>query len=148
MITYRKGDATRFETNIVVAHICNNVGVWGGGFVIAVTRKLGPVPERIFRTAPEATQLGHLQLVALRDREDNFWVANMIAQNGVSYPGDKIEYAALDKCLKELAEFCYKEGCSVQMPRIGCGLAGSSWDKILPYIEKHFTKVHVTVFDL
>lgn len=148
MITYLKGDATKFETNTVVAHICNNVGVWGGGFVIEVTRKLSLAPERIFRTAPESTTLGHLQLVALGDKDDNFWVANMIAQNGVFYHGDKVNYEALDKCLKNLAKFCIKKGCSVQMPRIGCGLAGSKWSKILPYIEKHFTNVNVTVFDL
>lgn len=40
MINYLKGDATNPEIsgNKIIAHICNDVGGWGKGFVVAVSK--------------------------------------------------------------------------------------------------------------
>ncbi|WP_253732040.1 hypothetical protein [Listeria monocytogenes] len=40
-ITYLKGDATNpmAKGNKIIAHICNDVGGWGKGFVLAISRK-------------------------------------------------------------------------------------------------------------
>ncbi|THA79646.1 hypothetical protein E6R60_03350 [Streptomyces sp. A0642] len=42
-----------------------------------------------------------------------------------------------------------KLGASVHMPRIGCGLAGGTWSRIEPLIEKRLTGrgIPVTVYD-
>lgn len=41
-INYIKGDATQpiGENNKIIAHICNNEGKWGVGFVLAVSKKM------------------------------------------------------------------------------------------------------------
>lgn len=41
MINYLKGDATNPEIsgNKIIAHICNDVGGWGKGFVVAVSKR-------------------------------------------------------------------------------------------------------------
>jgi hypothetical protein len=37
----------------VIAYICNDLGGWGKGFVLAISRKW-PQPERDYRDWPEA----------------------------------------------------------------------------------------------
>ena len=40
-IQYRTGDATRPEGDgpKIIAHICNDVGAWGKGFVLALSKR-------------------------------------------------------------------------------------------------------------
>lgn len=146
-ITYLKGNALEPTDNVIVAHICNNVRVWGGGFVLAVDRNVGLEPKSAYFDGRRT--LGELQLVAIEDKGvENFWVANMIAQNNTRGLHDKIDYDALETCIHELGFEALSKGCEVHMPRIGCGLAGSTWQKILPYVQKLADVVPVTVFDL
>lgn len=151
-LTFRKGNAAEPLPNVCIAHICNDIGVWGGGFVIAVTKNVGELPcavykEKIARIrARKKSPLGDLQLVAIPDVV-NGYVANMVAQRGVVYPGDKIDYEALRKCILELGKFCKEHALTVHMPRIGCGLAGSDWQKISPYVELLSNYCPVVVFD-
>lgn len=144
MIHYTKGDATLHSPNTIVAHICNNVRVWGGGFVIAITRALGPKAEHTYRRRADSIVLGTLQLVAI---QSDFHVANMVAQKGVTDRGDKIDYDALRRCLKKLKNAALKHGSKIHMPRIGCGLAGSSWDKIEPLLQEIAGEVEIYVHD-
>lgn len=49
-ITYLVGDATRPEVggNKIIAHICNDAGGWGKGFVLALSQ-VSPIPESSYR---------------------------------------------------------------------------------------------------
>jgi len=49
-ITYLKGDATQPQTkgNKIIAHICNDLGGWGKGFVLAISNRW-PEPEAEYR---------------------------------------------------------------------------------------------------
>jgi hypothetical protein len=49
-IVYTVGDATKPEGKgrKIIAHVCNDTGAWGRGFVLALS-KLSPTPERAFR---------------------------------------------------------------------------------------------------
>ncbi|MBV9509840.1 MAG: Appr-1-p processing protein, partial [Caulobacteraceae bacterium] len=49
-ITYLKGDATQptGKGNKIIAHICNDLGGWGKGFVLALSKRW-PQPEAAFR---------------------------------------------------------------------------------------------------
>lgn len=60
-----------------------------------------------------------------------------------------IRYDALAQCLSKLAGQL-EAGTAVHMPRIGCGLAGGSWDQIEPLLEEHLAAVgfDVRVYDL
>jgi O-acetyl-ADP-ribose deacetylase (regulator of RNase III) len=61
-----------------------------------------------------------------------------------------ILYEAVREALAELARFARSEGASVHMPRIGCGLAGGTWDRIEPLICQTLvaTGVETVVYDL
>jgi len=49
-IVYAVGDATKPEGTgrKIIAHVCNDIGAWGRGFVLALS-KVSPAPERAFR---------------------------------------------------------------------------------------------------
>jgi len=154
-IRYTQGDATspQAEGAKVIAHVCNDLGRWGKGFVLAVSARW-PEPEKAYRAWYRERARNDFGLGAVRyvQVEGDVWVANMVAQRGVR-PGRKngppIRYEALDRCLAALGEKAGELGVTVHMPRIGCGLAGGEWHRIEPMILRHLTAkgLHVTVYD-
>ncbi|MEU6441600.1 macro domain-containing protein [Streptomyces sp. NPDC047046] len=154
-IQYVRGDATapRGEGPRIIAHVCNDRGGWGKGFVLALTRRW-PEPERAYRAwhrerASRDFALGALQLVQV---EHAVWVANMIGQHGTGRGGKgvPVRYEAIDGALDRLAPEALRLGASIHMPRIGCGLGGGRWDRVEPLIRARLTErgVRVTVYDL
>lgn len=151
MIHYIKGDATSpiGKGNKIIAHICNDHGGWGAGFVLALSKKWS-APEIAYRSLGFNIELGRVQYVKLG--EENIVVANMIAQHDFVSKNNPVavRYDALEKCLNDVAEKAKSENASVHMPRIGCGLAGGKWKKIEEIIDKTLIAngVDVYVYDL
>ena len=153
-INYIKGDATCPQARGVkiICHICNDIGGWGKGFVLAVSRRWD-APEAEYRTWYASGRDGGFALGAVQfvQVEPYIWVANMIAQRGVKSgsSGPPIRYEAVAACLLQVAAKAKELGASVHMPRIGCGLAGGNWTKIEPLIAEHLVKdgAAVTVYD-
>jgi O-acetyl-ADP-ribose deacetylase (regulator of RNase III) len=150
-IRYITGDATHpIGTGTkIIAHICNDVGAWGAGFVLALSKRWEE-PERQYRRWFEEVrpfELGLCQLVPI-DRE--IAVCNMIAQHGVgfTYGSPPIRYPALRECLRTLSQAAKVMPASIHMPRIGCGLAGGNWEIIEPIINETLLDISVTVYDL
>ena len=154
-INYVKGDATSpLGTGPrVLVHVCNDLGAWGKGFVVAVSKKW-PAPEQSYRDWHKQGddvpfELGQVQFVEV---EPSLWVANLIGQHGIRRSGrvPPIRYDAVREGLQRVAEFALAHGATVHMPRIGCGLAGGSWNSIVPIIEEELTGkgLDVTVYDL
>ena len=154
-ISYLQGDATTPVQGgpVVIVHVCNDMGKWGKGFVVAVSKRWSE-PERTYRSAfanPPFPQLGDVQFVSVTD---SITVANLIGQHGVRSPCAKtpppIRYPAIREGLKKVVSFACKQGASVAMPRIGCGLAGGNWEAIEPIIEETLGTggIPVSVYDL
>ena len=138
-ITYLKGDATASSAKgtKIIAHICNDIGGWGKGFVLAVSKRWSE-PEMQYRDwyrSKEGFALGKLQIIQV---EPYIFVANMIAQRGIKTgsKGVPIRYEAVERCLSSLSDKAKELNASVHMPRIGCGLAGGKWENIEPIIER------------
>lgn len=150
VLDYVIGDATQplHEGPKVICHVCNDIGAWGRGFVLALSRRW-PEPEAAYRAWDRAGELGAVQLVQV---EPEAWVANMIGQHGIraTKDGPPIRYDALERCLATVAVEAGRLGASVHLPRIGAGLAGGSWDRIEPLILRQLTErgVSVTVYEL
>jgi O-acetyl-ADP-ribose deacetylase (regulator of RNase III) len=153
-ISYRHGDATAPSEGgaIVIVHVCNDVGKWGKGFVLAISKRWSE-PERVYRAAfakPPFPQLGDVQFVPVTD---NITVANLIGQYGVRSPRSKapppIRYPAIREGLEKVATYAREHGASVAMPRIGCGLAGGNWEEIEPIIAETLGawSIPVSVYD-
>ncbi len=156
-IAYVRGDATRpggIGPRIIV-HICNDVGGWGRGFVLAVSQRW-PEPERQYRAwfrqgmaATPPFALGQVQFVPV---EQELWVANLLGQHGVGQTDGHppIRYEAVREGLSRVARFAQEKGAAVHMPRIGTGLAGGTWREMSRIIEEELSdrNIPVTVYDL
>lgn len=154
---YVIGDATQPEGDgtKIIAHICNDIGLWGAGFVMAISNRwLKPEQEYKAWAKGNGTQfkLGETQIVKI---ETDLYVANMIAQRGIRNDLNLVplDLDALSDCLWELAHFVseleYKGiKTSVHMPRIGCGLAGGNWSDVAKCIDRFSISDITTVYDL
>ncbi|WP_037673365.1 macro domain-containing protein [Streptomyces griseus] len=153
-ITYVKGDAGAPSVKgvKVIAHVCNDIGGWGKGFVVALSRRW-PQSEEAYRAWHRARAsndfgLGALQMIQV---ERDVWVANMIGQRGIrtGSKGVPVRYEAIDTALTRLADEALALDASVHMPRIGCGLAGGKWSHVEPLITERLVRrgVAVTVYD-
>ncbi|MET9124268.1 macro domain-containing protein [Streptomyces sp. NPDC004528] len=153
-ITYVRGDATVPSVDGVrlIAHVCNDIGGWGRGFVLALSRRW-PEPEKAYRAwyrdrAHNDFGLGAAQFVQV---EPSLWVANLIGQRGVRSGGRgvPVRYEAIDAALGRLADRAAGLDASVHMPRIGCGLAGGTWARVEPLVTGRLVArgIAVTVYD-
>lgn len=149
-----QGDATSPQAKgpKIIAHVCNDIGGWGSGFVVAVSKRWKE-PERDFRDwhrhrASNDFALGAVRLVQVRP---DLWVANMIGQRGIrtGSKGPPIRYQAIERCLEKLADHALERAASVHLPKIGSGLAGGSWTKVEPLILRTLCArdIDVTVYD-
>lgn len=157
MIQYLAGDATKPQCGgkKIIAHVCNDIGAWGRGFVLALTQE-HPLAESEYRSWYQENPpwdkkhfaLGEVQLVQTKD---DVWVANMIGQRGIMTKDGvpPIRYDSLRSCLQEVAIDAARLGATVHMPRIGCGLAGGLWSKVEPIIEETLCArgIPVTIYD-
>lgn len=160
-INYINGDATYpiGEGNKIIVHICNDVGGWGAGFVVALSKKWDK-PEKRYREwyhlnvnidnsyESNKFELGNIQEVAV---EKDIKVINMIAQHqcwwSIDEHGNKIppiRYEALRKCLEKVYEIAKRDNASVHMPRIGSGLAGGDWEIIEDIINETLVNKNIT----
>jgi O-acetyl-ADP-ribose deacetylase (regulator of RNase III) len=154
-INYIRGDATAPSGDgpMIIAHICNDVGGWGRGFVLALSQRWQE-PEVAYRQwyrsrSSNDFDLGATQLVAV---EPDLWVANIIGQHDIrAIDGEPpVRYWAMEAGLAALADEADAMGASVHMPRIGCGLAGGEWPTVEAIIERTLSAagVAVVVYDL
>ncbi|WP_129266742.1 macro domain-containing protein [Streptomyces sp. M3] len=153
-ITCVRGDATSPQGKGVklIVHVCNDLGGWGKGFVLAVFRRW-PGPEAAYRRwhrerAGNDFGLGAAQFVQV---EPYIWVANVVGQRGIrtGSKGVPVRYEAIDAGLDKVAGKAAELGASVHMPRIGCGLAGGTWSRVEPLVSDRLVArgIEVTVYD-
>ncbi|WP_405666908.1 macro domain-containing protein [Streptomyces sp. NBC_01166] len=153
-ITYVQGDATspRGKGVKLIVHCCNDLGGWGKGFVLALSRRW-PEPEAAYRRwhrerAGNDFGLGAVQFV---QAGPYIWVANLVGQRGTrtGSKGVPVRYEAIDAGLDKVAAMASELGASVHMPRIGCGLAGGTWSRVEPLLADRLVSrgIEVTVYD-
>ncbi|MGF1429289.1 macro domain-containing protein [Kitasatospora sp. LaBMicrA B282] len=154
-IRYLRGDASSPQAKgpKVIAHVCNDLGGWGKGFVLALSKRW-PEPEAAYRRwhrerAGNDFGLGAVQLVQV---ERDTWVANLVGQRGTRTgrsSGVPVRYPAIDTALDRLAAPMLELGASVHLPRIGCGLAGGRWELVEPLLHSRLVArgIAVTVYD-
>jgi hypothetical protein len=165
-ILYKKGDVikeaidySKEGNGVIICHCVNSIGVWGAGFVMALSKKWHR-PEREYRDwfkkgDKSDFALGKVQCVWV---DKNIVIANMVGQEGIGFKNGKppIRYDAIDMCLEEL-ERCVKLqkkqlniDYSIFCPKFGSGLAGGTWDRIETLIIKNLCTqdVKVQVYEL
>lgn len=157
-INYIIGDVVNPNDDVdgmkFIAHCCNNVGAWGKGVVLAISKRWG-MPELIYRRWAQQKPfelregLGIIQVVPV---ERDIMVVNIIGQEGIGfsngnppvrYDAIKIGLQKTQKCMEEYEN----KSPSLHLPRIGAGLAGGDWNEIEKII-KETIKYPVYVYTL
>lgn len=145
-IEFVQGDATdpQIGGNIVIAHIANDEGKMGAGFVIPL-KKAYPSVESEYKALHQSggLKLGNTQFITIRSDQGNaLHVANMVAQRGTRRTTDgspggcvPLRYDSLYDCLREVGAFAVKHDATVVGPKFGAGLAGGRWELIRLIIE-------------
>lgn len=158
-VEYVIGDATCPPPGrVVVAHVCNDVGAWGRGFVVAITKRWGSAPRKRFQSWYQAghdKETGHnfeLGKVQFVDVGHGITVANIIGQHGIYSKGGipPVRYDAIREGLGRVAGFAWCNQASVHMPRLGCGLAGGDWESVGVIVQEELADkgVRTFVYDL
>jgi len=159
-IKYIKGDATKpiqKEGRVcVIPHICNDIGGWGKGFVLALSRAWKE-PELEYKKwfkeqsdpAAGPFELGNVQFVTVSNGK--IVIANIIGQHTIWKSKDgnpPIRYNAVESGLEKVAQYCLNNNGDVHAPKFGSDLAGGDWNKIEQMIiEKLCSKeIPVTVY--
>ena len=158
-LNYIVGDATNpiGDDKKMIIHCCNDIGGWGSGFVVSLSRKWTQPQNNYhnwFRAkydeySGQEFSLGNVQYVYI---DDNTVVCNMIGQRGIGWSNGRppIRYGALASCLEKAAEYALKYGYSIHAPRFGAVLAGGEWADIEWLIKKVILPygIDVTIYDL
>ena len=123
---------------IIIAHLCNQKGAWGVGFVLAVDDLSLAARDAYRQWIKDGNGLGTTQFVEVSPR---VIIANMIAQDGVgrSQRGDGclVSYDHLRTCLSLTLSRAARLDYDVHIPDgIGSGLAGGDKDKIIAMIQE------------
>ena len=139
-IFYGFGDETlpQGQGPAIIAHVCNDFGQWGKGFVLPLGKRYPKAEKQYREWARRSTEppfvLSQVQFVEV---EPQSWVANMVGQYGIARRGSlpPVRYEAIRECLKRVCAFAMEQKAYVQMPRIGCGLAGGNWEEVCSMAE-------------
>lgn len=149
-LTLVQGDATEPQTTTpheicIIPHVCNDLGGWGAGFVVALSKKFGEKPERTYLNYLLGQKgLPVLGKTSFAKMGDKLAVANMIAQHGYIGADNPIplSYKALVNCMADVAEYIlYIQSKTmnpvvIHCPKFGSELAGGKWDFILELIRE------------
>jgi hypothetical protein len=164
------GDATKpsilraSSQMVIVPHICNDIGKWGSGFVIALDRAFGPLCGNLYRfwhregewsqdmardamanayvlTVDKTFELGKTLFVDTERDNPRIIIANMIAQHDIVPAADgtpPIRYEALEACMKfvAVAAKVAPNLTEIHAPKFGSLRAGGDWDRIEKMIHE------------
>lgn len=159
-LRYIRGDATRpvGDGPRLLLHVVNDIGRWGAGFVLALSRRWS-LSEEAYYSLDKHGQGFPLGLAQVVKVEENLWVVNMIGQHGVGIKGKKtppIRYEAIREALQSVVQTAkdpalrgpYK-ACSIHCPKFGAGLAGGDWGVIEEIIKDELVSegLNVTVYE-
>jgi O-acetyl-ADP-ribose deacetylase (regulator of RNase III) len=145
-IKYLKGDVLypTVEGNKIIPHVCNTVGAFWAGFVVALSARWKE-PEKVYLSKRGQWHLGDVHLIQV---EPDIVVANMIAQRALRSPYNPVplDTIALERCLEKVAEAALMSKASICAPKFGSGYAGGRWETIAHIIERTLCKRDIPVF--
>jgi len=144
-----EGDVTNPQTTndneiAIIPHCCNNENIWGGGFVIALSKKWH-LPKKVYENFCERNRSRLiLGKVCYAKIDNHLVIANMIGQDGIMSEDNlkPIKYRALMNCMAEVAAYIEMIECQtnnpvvIHCPKFGSLRANGNWDLILELIRE------------
>ena len=139
------------DENIIIAHIVNNYGKMGAGFVIPLMKQFPNLKSQYkFFSDVYTTETLLGRVYYYQGEEDYRIVANMFAQDGL---GDRdrlhpLSYDALETCMLDVRNLAMTNGARIVAPKFGAGLSGGSWLIIEAMIKEFWKELDVTIYVL
>jgi len=149
MIKYVHGDlfeGIKGKTNILIPHIVNNIGVFGGGFTAPLAKHFPQAREQYLKWYTQYG-LGRCQFINI----DIGYVMNMYGQHNVGRNSDgrpPIRYAALASAMNTIHQLYFKNKYTIHTVKFGSGLACGNWDFIETLINEIWHDFDVTIYYL
>lgn len=145
---------------ILVPHVCNNLGVFGGGFAAQIGDRF-PIVKENFCLLGKKTNLGKVQYVKIMQEsiyKHSAIIANMIAQNGLIGHNNPrpLNYEYLVKCMCQVRDYINdlknlnndNVNIEIHCPKFGSGLAGGNWFFISDLIQDIWKNIPTYVYVL
>ena len=149
MIRYINGDITKTEIKNI-AHGVNCQNVMGSGVAKALYTKFPKVKSCYHHfldtKADNFDPLGYVNIVHPY-KVDDPTVYNLFTQRFYGNDGRIfVSYDAVGRCFRELNSLL--NGQQLAIPKIGCGLAGGSWDIVKEIIDEYAPNIDIYVYCL
>lgn len=141
MINYVTGDlieaAKSAKDIVILVHCANNINVAGAGVIVPIFKQWPTAAQEYFNSSPQ--KLGDVSL----SKTDHVIVCNLVGQEGVGKDkrGEScVRYWAIEKGFRKIRNIydTYKtkgHKVKVLVPRMGVGLAGGKWTRVLTAIN-------------
>lgn len=150
MLTHARGDASIFTAPATaIVHVVNDVGAWGAGFTRSLDRYPGAKRSYLRWKQRTGLSLGAIHAVPIFP-EHRQYLIHVCAQHGLPSRANPhpFDLRALRTALPQIDHVCRLLAVSrVQMPHIGCGYGGASWDEVEAELKAGLT-IDVTVLSL
>jgi O-acetyl-ADP-ribose deacetylase (regulator of RNase III) len=123
--------------NFIIAHVVNDRGMWGAGFVLPLAKKFPQARKEYLALKNHKSWMGGVQGVEVRlaQGESIRWgvIANMFAQV-IGSRERPLDIDALASCISHVQDLSMSVDAKVHAPRIGCGLGKAEWKDIAPLV--------------
>mgnify|MGYP001580513905 CR=1 FL=1 len=151
MLKYVKGDLLSVTSGII-AHGVNCRGAFGSG-VAGQIAKLYPSVRQFYldKYNTDGWELGNVQFIFLNPSHlgNDITIANVASQDDYGTDKVNVDYSGLAIGLETVFRYAEKFNLSVALPKIGCGLAGGSWEVVERIITTLLMKypISVTIYE-
>lgn len=142
------------SNDIIVPHVCNNVGIFGGGFTAGIMNRY-PIVGDNYHLLGKQCKLGYTQFVTVKQNKHTnkkLIFANMIAQSDIIKSNNPrpLNYYALANCMKTILDYINanldKSETQIHAPKFGSGLAGGNWSFIADLISDIWMPLEIFVY--
>jgi len=118
----------------VIVHGCNCFHTMGAGIAKSIASTFPEALEADRKTPyAEASKLGTISTAQVERGRHKLVVVNAYTQFHWKGSGRKVDYEALGRCFRSIADSF--SGSRIGYPLIGAGLAGGDWTIIAPRID-------------
>lgn len=141
-----KGDLFATDDPLI-AHCVNARGAFGSGIAGQIARLYPEVRDAyMFKFRRTGWTPGQTQFVHV-DTYPPLTIANACMQDTFGGPAgtDHVDYEAVHACFAQVLDYARAGGMALSIPRVGCGLAGGSWERIEAIIRDQLATRDVRV---
>lgn len=130
----------------VIAHGCNCFCTMGAGIAKGIKTSFPAAWEVDLKTKPgDRSKLGTCTSAVVSTTAGELTVVNAYTQFDWRGTGLKADYRAITTCMDWIGS--HYQGKRIGLPKIGAGLAGGDWNRIMDIIERSLGRHDLTIVE-